>query len=480
MTLLLLLLVMPAAGFAAPGDTLFTDDFDRASLAPWISSNPAVTGILSGGPTSGSNPRGAYTSAQAVTVTSPVINAAVPTAALSIWVRRGSNQMSNGPEPGEDFLVEYQRADLSWATLAVYPGSGTDGEIFVDSFALPTDALHNNLVIRVRQASGSGTGQDFWHFDDVAVIETASSGPMTVGSCDYFESGINNWTINAGTGLAGISGATSSSPTRSLFLNGGTVEVTSIVVDTSDVLFTDLTMWVRRGRKTFSDDPDNGENLVVEYLDSGNTWQALETFTGNGGPGQIYSRTYNLPAGGRHTNFQLRYRMTNGSSLVEDFWHIDDVCFGQAQVPVLQVAKVQQLLSDPINGAASPYAIPGAYVEYRIVVTNQGPGPVDSDSLVLTDPMPVGVALYVDTGGGDPISFDDGATTSGLSYNYASDVTFSSQPGGGAPYDHAPAPDTDGFDPAITGYRIAPSGTMNASTGGSNPSFSVTLRVRIE
>ena len=89
-----------------------------------------------------------------------------------------------------------------------------------------------------------------------------------------------------------------------------------------------------------------------------------------GCPGQIYSRTYNLPADGRHANFQLRYRMTNGSSPAEDFWHIDDVCFVQAQIPVLQVAKVQQLSSDPVNGATSPYAIPGAYVEYTIVVTN--------------------------------------------------------------------------------------------------------------
>ena len=480
MALSWLLLLIPAASFAAPGDTLFTDDFDRTVLAPWVSSNPAVTGILSGGPTAGSNPRGAFTSAQAVTVTSPVINAAVPAAALSIWVRRGSNQISNGPESGEDFLVEYQRADLTWATLAFYPGSGTGGEIFVDSFVLPADALHSNLVIRVRQTDGSGTDEDFWHFDDVTVTELATSGPLTVGSCDFFENGISNWTINSGTGLAGISGATSSSPIQSLFLNGGTVEVTSVVVDTSDVLFTDLTMWIRRGRTTFSDDPDNGENLVVEYLDTGNNWQTLETFTGNGGPGQIYSRTYNLPATGRHANFQLRYRMTNGSGPAEDFWHIDDVCFVQAQIPVLQIAKVQQLLSDPINGATSPYAIPGAYVEYTIVVTNQGPGPVDSDSLVITDPLPVGVALYVDTGGGDPISFVDGSTASGLSYSYASDVTFSSQPGGGAPYDHAPTPDTDGFDPAITGYRIAPSGTMNASSGGNNPNFSVTLRVRIE
>jgi hypothetical protein len=241
-----LLFLMPAVSFAAPGDTLFVDDFDRAGLGPWISSDPAATGILSGGQTSGSNPRGAYTNAQAVTVTSPVIGAAVPAAALSIWIRRGSNQISDGPEAGEDFLIEYQRADLTWGTLAFYPGSGKDGETFIDGFALPADALHNNLVVRLRQTAGSGAGQDFWHFDDVIVAETPMPGLLTVGTCDHFENGISNWTFNTVAGLAGISGATSSSPVSSLFLNGGIVEVVSRAVDTSDPLFTDLTMWILR------------------------------------------------------------------------------------------------------------------------------------------------------------------------------------------------------------------------------------------
>jgi hypothetical protein len=115
-----------------------------------------------------------------------------------------------------------------------------------------------------------------------------------------------------------------------------------------------------------------------------------------------------------------------------------------------------------------------------VSVTNQGPGPVDADSLAIMDPLPADVALFVDTSGGDPISFANGATPSGLTYNYATDVTFSNQPGGGAPYNHTPMPDVDGFDPAVTGYRIAPSGTMNAASGGNNPSFNITLRVRIE
>jgi uncharacterized repeat protein (TIGR01451 family) len=127
-----------------------------------------------------------------------------------------------------------------------------------------------------------------------------------------------------------------------------------------------------------------------------------------------------------------------------------------------------------------PKAIPGAFVQYTIAVLNQGTGTVDADSLVVTDPMPADTALYVDTVSGDPISFADGTTPSGLSFDFATDVTFSNQPGGGAPYDYIPTPDGQGFDPAVTGYRVAPSGAMNAASGGNTPSFNITLRVRIE
>jgi len=59
-------------------------------------------------------------------------------------------------------------------------------------------------------------------------------------------------------------------------------------------------------------------------------------------------------------------------------------------------------------------------------------------------------------------------------------VTFSNQAGGGPPYTYVPGPDADGFDAAVRGLRIAPTGSMNASVGGNAPSFNVTLRIRIE
>ena len=102
----LLIALLPVIALAAPGDILFSDDFNRVSLAPWTTTNASVSGILVGGQTSGSSLRAGYTSNQAVTVTSPAFNAAVPAARLEIWVRRGSDAISEDPDTGENFVVE--------------------------------------------------------------------------------------------------------------------------------------------------------------------------------------------------------------------------------------------------------------------------------------------------------------------------------------------------------------------------------------
>ncbi len=479
----ILMVILSAAACAAPGDVLFSDAFNRNNLAPWITTNASVSGILNGGQTSGSNPRAGYTSNTAVTVTSPTFNAAVPAARLQIWVRRGSDSLNNSEDPdnNEDFVVEYQTAGGAWNQVVTYLGSGTKGQIYNASFVLPADALHGALAIRVRQTQGSGFDWDYWHFDDVIVTEIAIAGPLDVGVCEYFEDGLgSNWTVNQTSGLAGISTATSSSPTSSLFLNGGVVEVVSAVVDTTDVTFSDISLWVRRGADSFSEDPDSGENLVVEYLSDTNSWVVLETFSGSGPAGRQFTRTYAIPANGHHSNFQLRFRMTSGSGVIWDFWHIDDVCFAQNPDPILQVTKVSSVLTDPVNGATNPKAIPGAVIQYTISVSNQGIGTVDADSLQVSDPLPTNTALYVSTVSGDPVAFVNGSPGSGLSYNYAADVSYSNQAGGGAPYNYTPVPDAQGFDPLVTGYLVAPTGVMSGDSGSGAPSFNVIFRVRIE
>lgn len=472
---------LPATASAVPGDILFTDNFERAALFPWTTTNATVSGIRTGPQVSGSPTRGAFTRSQQVTITSPGFNAAVPAAEVSYWVRRGDDLFSEDPDVGEDLIIEYRRADGSWAQIVSFDGGGLAGQTMTGTQILPPDAMHASLALRVVQTNGSNFNFDWWHIDDLLVREVAVAPPLGIGGCDDFEAGLTpNWTINASTGFAGTNPNTAQSPDNSMYLNGGIVAVSSIVIDTSAPTFTDLTMWIRRGDDAFSEDPDNVENLVVEYLDDGGSWVALETFIGAGTDGLIYLRTYNLPPAGRHANFRLRFRQTAGSGATWDFWHIDDVCFVQQAVPSLVISKFAQTLSDPFNGNSNPKSIPGAVVLYTVGVTNQGPGTVDANTLVVTDPVAADSALFVDTSGGDPIVFVDGPVASGLGYSYVSDVTFSNQVGGGPPFNYLPTPDIDGFDPAVTGIRIAPSGSLNAAGAGNFPGFRILLRVRVQ
>jgi uncharacterized repeat protein (TIGR01451 family) len=147
--------------------------------------------------------------------------------------------------------------------------------------------------------------------------------------------------------------------------------------------------------------------------------------------------------------------------------------------PTLSIAKASLAISDPVNGTTNPKRIPGGVVEYVITVANRGPGQVDASTIVLTDPVPANSALYVATTSGNPVVFADGTPASGLAYSYAANVTYSNQAGGGAPYTYVPVPDSAGFDAAVRGIRIAPTGSMNAAGASGNPSFTIRFRVRI-
>jgi uncharacterized repeat protein (TIGR01451 family) len=145
--------------------------------------------------------------------------------------------------------------------------------------------------------------------------------------------------------------------------------------------------------------------------------------------------------------------------------------------PALTMAKSSAVLSDPSNNVTNPKRIPGAIVRYDITLTNSGPGTVDAGTLVVTDPVPANSSMYVSTASGDPVVFINGATASGLTYAYATSVTYSNV-GAAGPWTYTPVPDVDGFDPAVRAVRIAPAGTMSAA-GAGNPSFTLQFRIRI-
>jgi len=151
-----------------------------------------------------------------------------------------------------------------------------------------------------------------------------------------------------------------------------------------------------------------------------------------------------------------------------------------AKRPSLTIVKSSSVVSDPTNGINLPRRIPGSVVSYAVTVTNAGTGTVDGSTLVITDALPANVSTCVSTLCSNPVvEFLDGTPVSGLAFNYAANVTYSNTVGGGAPFTYTPVPDANGFDANVKGIRIAPTGTMNG-TGGGSPSFTVRFRVRVK
>ena len=158
----------------------------------------------------------------------------------------------------------------------------------------------------------------------------------------------------------------------------------------------------------------------------------------------------------------------------------------ETQPPALILQKTLLTAFDPVNGTTNPKAIPGSYVDYTITASNTGPGAVDGDTLVITDPLPATVSLFVGDLGGPgsgPVEFTDGpgAASSGLSLAWGGladagdDVEFSTD---GTNWNYVPSPDANGFDPAVQFIRIRPSGSFLGS-GGTPTTFDLRIRVQV-
>jgi hypothetical protein len=167
-----------------------------------------------------------------------------------------------------------------------------------------------------------------------ALITTNTTIPIPF--YDDFEKGVLdlNWTVSGSTGLGGVSTHTSNSGSNSMYTHGGTI-VSTEFIDTSSIPILHISFWIRRGG-SFSDAPDSGEHLFVEYLNATGSWVSLETFSGGGTWGEIFKRKFNMTDDVIHSEFKLRFKQDFGGSTI-DFWHIDDVYIGPPPPIVLAV-----------------------------------------------------------------------------------------------------------------------------------------------
>jgi hypothetical protein len=154
--------------------------------------------------------------------------------------------------------------------------------------------------------------------------------------------------------------------------------------------------------------------------------------------------------------------------------------------PDILVLKSVQVYSDPVNLQDNPKAIPGSVMFYTVMVTNRG-GSTDTDTVVITDPMPVNTEVFVNDingAGSGPLLFTDGNSVSGLSYSMNSlasttdNISFSND--NGASFGYTPIPNVDGYDIAVTDIKVSLSGPFIASSGAPHPSFSIIFRVRVQ
>ena len=153
-------------------------------------------------------------------------------------------------------------------------------------------------------------------------------------------------------------------------------------------------------------------------------------------------------------------------------------------IPDIIMLKSALTLTDPVNGASNPKALPGAAVLYSIRMTNVGRGNTDNDSVVLTETLPTETMMYVNDlngPGSGPVIFVDGTPNSGLSYSFLglSDLTDDLEfDDGSLNFTYTPTPDGNGYDTNVTGVRVNPGGPLVYSDLG-DPYFELRLQTKI-
>lgn len=306
---------------AAPGDVIYSEDFQDGSPGGWsqLGGNGTVT-VGEYAPGSGEF---ALTSCCGDTVIiSPAIDTGFAGAQLALRIQRGGTGIgSEAPGDNEYLDLYFLDSTGSWQFMSRYAG-GTAGETINDSFTLAGDLLHAGFRMRLEQRNGNA-GEDFWHLHEISIIEAGASG--SIGSlCDDFSGGLARWTVNSFGGSAAVTSQASSSPSQGLAIFDGSARLHSLPLDLADASAATLNLWVRRGDDAFSEDPDGGEDLVIGYIDANGNHQELQVLAGDGLPGEMFGLSFALPANALHDAFQVRIeRYGNGAG---GYWHVDDVC----------------------------------------------------------------------------------------------------------------------------------------------------------
>ncbi len=328
------------------------------------------------------------------------------------WIDAGGRI---GISVGNDYAADQKSSssinDGNWHHVALTRDASSGAtRIFVDG-SLETAGVTGSGTIgnafasigRIEDTGGSpeyfdGDLDEVRVFDDLLDESDVQSVMNDTHSCafcaagadlsDSFEDGdLGPWQSQGGPGSrAGVSTQTAGDGNNSMFLRHGEIFVRSPNIDFSSVTSADLSLWIRRGADSFSENPEAGEDLEVQYRTSANNWATLATFPGGGTAGEIFEPTYSLPADAFHANFRIRFHLAGGSGSDFDYWHVDNIC-----------------LTSMGSGDVDHFAIThdGTAVtcgEEAITITGHNPGDQPRDPGNVTVSL---AAINQDTGGGE-------------------------------------------------------------------------------
>jgi len=141
----------------------------------------------------------------------------------------------------------------------------------------------------------------------------------------------------------------------------------------------------------------------------------------------------------------------------------------------LTLVKTSSVVSDPVNGTTNPKAIPGAIVQYSILVSNTGPTPVDNNTVLLIDALPSQMRV----GTSATPTFTQGSPTSGLTFNATNDIRYSNAASAPTTYAGCTYTPVAAYDAAVKFICVNPKGTMSGSTG-TPPSFMISFRAQMQ
>lgn len=297
-----------------------------------------------------------------------------PTAAgkLVAWTVTFSDSVT-GVDVGDFALT--QASGVSNATISAVTGSGSIWTVTANTGSGLAGALGLNLIDDDSIVSGggalgaAGAGNGNFIGASYTLLPSACSGGANLLFCEDFErsnAGVvgNGWTVTPlsasnCTGLTGNSGCAGidsdiapfstyanprANPTRALFTRWDAVTVDSPAINLAGRFAAHLSFWLRRGGDTFSEYPElAGENFLVWYRASNNTWKILAQYPTAVMAGQVFTPVIELPPDALHAGFKIRFNQTAGSGssgnggasgvVGYDYWHIDDVMVTEATGP---------------------------------------------------------------------------------------------------------------------------------------------------